>query len=256
MAYNAQLQLTDQDIRTVQPQVQPSGLTFVPSEKLGQVGSTADGRQYIFAFNNASTAAVAGNIQTAPTVVSNHITRTLPASPASVAIGSTTVAVTVGATAVTQSQYAQGYLVITTATAPGGVLYKIKDNTAAVSSGTTTITLSEPILAALVGGTTVVSLYPHPNNAFAISSSTVANNNLIGVPNVAVPTNNWAWLQTNGYCATLIDSTTVTKNANLIGGASAGSVGLDLAAAITQVVGYAPEALTSSVVQPIVLQIQ
>lgn len=256
MAYNAQLQVSEQDLRTVQPALQPSGLAYAPGIKLGAVGATADGRQYVYSLNNTSTAAVAGNIQTAPTVVANHITRTLPASPATVTAGSLTVAVTVGATAVTQSQYAQGYLVITTAAAPGGVLYKIKDNTAAVSSGTTTVTLAEPILTALVGGTTVVSLYPHPTNGFAISSSTVANNNLIGVPNIAVPTNNWAWLQTNGYCATLIDNTTVTKNIGLIGGASAGSVGIDLAAAVTQVVGYAPEALTSSVVQPIVLQIQ
>lgn len=256
MAYNAQLQVSEQDIRTVQPLVQPSGASFAPSIKLGQIGATSDGRQYVYGFNNSTNAAVAGNIQTAPAIVANHITRTLPSTPATVAIGSYTVAVTVGATLVTQSQYAQGYLVITTATAPGGVLYKIKDNTAAASSGTTTVTLTEPILVALTGGTTVVSLYPAPLNGFAISSSTIANNNLVGVPNVAVPTSNYAWLQTNGYCATLIDSTTVTKNANLVGGASAGSVGLQLAASVTQSVGYAPEALTSSVAQPVVLQIQ
>lgn len=256
MAFQTPLQISDQDIRTVQPLTQPSGAAFTPGEKYGQIGGTSDGRQYIYGLNNSSTAAVAGNIQTAPAVVANHITRTLPASPASIAIGSTSVAVTVGNTLVTQSQYAQGYLVITTATSPGGVLYKIKDNTAAAGNGTTTVTLTEPILAALVGGTTVVSLYPHPDNGFAISSSTIANNNLIGVPNIAVPASNYAWLQTNGYCATLIDTSTVTKNASLIGGGVNGSVGLDTAASITQVVGYAPEALTSSVVQPVVLQIQ
>lgn len=252
--FQSQLQISDQDIRTVQSQTQASGSPYSATIAMGQQGATRDNRLYVFGLNNSSNAAVAGNIQTAPATVANHVGRTLTTA---VAVNTNVILVPLGATLATASQYAGGYL--TVISGPGaGTSYKIKDNTAAASSGTTTVTLSEkePVLVALTTSS-VVSLYPSPFNGFAISSTTIANNNILGIPNVAVPTSNYAWLQIRGYCATLADSTPPTKNTNAIVSAStAGAVAIQGASAVTQVLGYAPETMVSAQYQNLVLQVQ
>lgn len=254
--YQAQLQISEQDIRTVQPQTQPSGASFTPSIKFGQLGGAYDSRQYVFALSNASTALVAGNIQTGLASTANHSAKTQTATQAALAgIGSTTVQVTVGATLVSLNQYLQGYLTVIAGTGIGAS-YRIKGNTSAVSSGTTTLSLVDPIVVAF-DSTTVVSLYPNPWNLTAVSSTTVANNNIVGVPNVAVPVSNYYWAQVDGYCATLADSSPPTKNTNAtVSSTTAGSVTIQTASLVTQVLGYAPEAMTSAQTQNLFLQIQ
>jgi hypothetical protein len=254
--YQAQLQVSEQDIRTVQPQTQPSGASFTPSIKFGQLGAAYDSKQYVFALSNASTALVAGNIQTALASTANHAGRTLTASQAALGtIGSTTVQVTVGATLVSLNQYLQGYLTVIAGTGIGGQ-YRIKGNSAAISSGTTTLSLVDPILVAF-DSTTVVTLYPNPWNGVAVSSTTVASNNIVGVPNIAVAVSNYCWLQVDGYCATLADSSPPTKNTNaVISSTTAGSVTIQVAANVTQVIGYAPETMVSAQTQNLFLSIQ
>lgn len=249
--YQAQLQISEQDIRTVQPQVQPSGATFTPSIKFGQFGGAYDAKTYVFGLNNGTTAAVGGQLQTAPAAVTNHLNRTQTVAQAALAtIGSTTMQVTVGATAVTQNQYLQGLMVVVSGTG-AGQQSRMRSNTAAVSSGTTTLTLTDPLVVAL-DNTSVVSLYPSYWNGFSVTSTTLANNNPVGVTSVAVPVNNYAWLLVSGETTCLTDSTTLTKNIEVIPGASAGSVGINTTSVVTQVLGYAPEALTSSAYQPVV----
>lgn len=251
--FQAQLQISDQDLRTVQSQTQPSGLPYSADISLGQQGATRDNRLYVFGLNNSSTAAVAGNLQTAVADVANHITRTLTTA---VSVGSTAVLVPIGNTAATQSQYAGGYL--TVVSGPGaGISYKIKDNNAAAGNGTITVTLSEkePVLVALTSSS-VVSLYPCPWNNFIISSTTIAANNIIGVPNVAVPASNYAWLQVNGYCSVLSDGA-ITKGAYATPSSNtAGAALISSASVFTQVVGYAPELTITGDYQPLVLQVQ
>lgn len=254
--YQAQLQISEQDIRTVQPQTQPSGASFTPSIKFGQLGGAYDSRSYVFGLANASTALVAGNIQTGLASTANHLAKTQTAAQAAIATsGSTTVQVTVGATLVSQNQYLQGYLTVVGGTGIGAN-YRIKSNTSAVSSGTTTISLADPIVVAF-DSTTIVSLYPNPWNLVAVSSTTIANNNIVGIPNVAVPVSNYCWLQVNGYCATLADSSPPTKNTNaIISTTTAGAVSIQGTSAVTQVLGYAPEAMTSAQTQNLFLEIQ
>lgn len=254
--YQAQLQISEQDIRTVQPQTQPSGASFTPSIKFGQLGGAYDSKQFVFGLSNATTALVAGNIQTGLATIANHVGRTQTATQALLAtVGSTTLQVTVGATLVSVNQYLQGYATVIAGTGLGSQ-YRIKSNTSAVSNGTTTLSLVDPVLVAL-DSTSVVSLYPSPWNGIAVSSTTISSNNIIGVPNVAVPTNNYAWFQVDGYCATLADSTPPTKNTNAIVSAStAGAVAIQGASAVTQVLGYAPETMVSAQTQNLFLQIQ
>lgn len=251
MAYNAQLQVSEQDIRTVQAATQPSGLSFTPSIKLGQIGATSDGRQYIFGQNNVTNAAVAGNLQTAPVLTTGHFTRT---NATAEAIGSTTVVVPLASNAATLNQYAQGYLTVVAGTG-AGISYRIKGNTAATSTGSTTVSLVDPLIVAL-DTTSVLSLYPHPTYLFAISSITVATDNIVGVPNVAVPASNWAWLQTNGYCAVLSDGA-ITKNSQAVVSANtAGAATIYTTSLVSAPIGYAPELTVTTDYQPLVLQIQ
>lgn len=252
--FQSQLQISDQDLRTVQSQTQASGLPYSSDISLAQQGATRDNRRYVFALNNSSTAATAGTLQTGIATIANHVGRTLTTGTA---VGSNIVFVPLGATLTTQSQYAGGYLTIVSG--PGaGISYKIKDNSAAASNGTTTVTLSEkePVLVALTSSS-VVSLYPSAYNGFSISSTTVASNNIIGVSNVAVPVSNYAWLQIGGYCSLLADSSPPTKAVEgVASSATPGAVSINTTSTVTQTVGYAVETMVSAQYQNMFLRIQ
>lgn len=237
------LQITDQDVRTVQPLTQLSGISLGRADiQLGAIAETSDGRGYSFGFNNASTSSVAGNLQTGQAAVANHSSRTIATA---VAAGSMTVQVPVGATAVTQDQYIGGFLSVISGTAPL-INLRIRSNSVAGSNGTTTVALDEPLPLAFTTST-VVSLLAHPNYLYAITTTTVAQNNYIGVPNVAVPVSNYAWLQVTGYCVVTTDTTTFTKNCGLVGSAAtAGCVAVEGAGSITQNLGYGVDVLPTS----------
>ena len=246
MSYNAQLQISEQDLRTVQAATQPSGASFTPSIKLGQKGATSDGRVYVFGYNNASTAAVVGDLQSGPASVANHIGRT---NVVVTAAGAYTVTVPLGATAATVNQYAQGYLAVVSATGIG-TYYRVLSNPAAALSTSMVVTLVDPIVVAL-DATSVISLYPHETNLFVISPTSVSNP--VGVPNVAVPASNWAWLQTEGICSVVADANAITRGAAIIPSTTtAGTITTALAGSsetAVPTIGYAPWAFTSSQAQ-------
>lgn len=237
------MQITDQDVRTVQPLTQLSGISLGRADiQLGAIGETSDGRGYLFSFNNASTAAIAGNVQTGQAAVANHSTRTIATAAAA---GSMTVQVPLGNTAVLQDQYIGGYLSVISGTAPL-INLRIRGNTAAAGNGTTTVSLDEPLVLAFTTST-VVSLLAHPNYLFAITTTTIANNNYVGVPNVAVPVSNYAWLQATGYCIVTTDTGTFTKNGGLVGStATAGCVAPEAAGSVSQNIGYGVDVLPTS----------
>jgi len=158
MAFNQPLNISEQDIRTTQARTQPSGATnYDPSIKFGDVGSTYDGRFYAYAFNSSAVALNAGYTVQAAAIVANHVGRTLTVAAA---LGATTVSVPLGATAATLGQYKQGYLTVVSGTGIG-YNYRILTNTAAALSTSTTVTLVDPLLAAL-DTTSVVDLTPNP----------------------------------------------------------------------------------------------
>jgi hypothetical protein len=236
---SAQIQLTDQDAR--------STASSRGSAKLGQLASTADGRQY--AYGTAGAVALsAGKLNISSPLVANHITRTAAATAA----GSTSVAVAVGATAVTADQYAGGFLAVDVG--PGQNLYLIVGNTSAGSSGTTTVTLAEPLTVALTTSSKL-SLYPNTYANLIVSSSAVAFQ-AAGVANVDVAAANYAWFQVNGYCAVLSDGA-ITKGAGaIISDAVAGAVEIEVAATVTQRIGFAPELTVDTAYKPIFLTLR
>lgn len=253
MAFNQPLGISSQDIYTVQPVTQPSGNSFVSDIKPGQIGETWDGRKFVFAQNGAvQLGAGLLTMTTGSAVVSNHLGRTLSTAQA---VGSTTVAVPLGATAATLNQYSYGYLVVVSGTGKGQ-LVRIKGNTAAASSGTTTVTLFDPLFVAL-DTTSVVSLYVHPASSVVVST-TSSQFQIIGSTLLTVPISNYFWAQVQGI-ASVQNNGGIAANTGVVPSATtAGNVDAEVASTITQRVGFGAygTASTTTQYQPIVLSIQ
>jgi len=237
--FSAQIQLNEQDARSTSSVRQGA--------KLGQLASTADGRQ--FAYGQAGAVALsAGKLNISSPLVANHITRTGIATAA----GSTQVSFVLGATAATADQYAGGYLAVDVG--PGQNLYLIVGNTATASAGTITVTIAEPLTVALTTSSRL-SLYPNPSAGLIVSSSAVAFQ-AAGVANVDVAISNFGWFQVSGYCAVLSDGA-ITKGAGcIISDAVAGAVEIEVAATVTQRVGFAPELTVDTAYKPIFLTLR
>jgi len=185
-------------------------------ERLGTIQVLADGR--IFRYSQAGSSALsAGKMGQAPTAVANHINRN-PAS--AVSVGANTVEITVGATAVTADQYKDGWLFINNGAGAGGA-YRIDSNTACDASGTTIVTLADPIMEALTTSSTV-SLYP--NNWKGVAESATEENLPAGVPLVDVPADYYYWAQTGGLANVLISGTPAVGTM-LVMASTAGAVG-------------------------------
>jgi hypothetical protein len=125
---------------------------------------------------------------------------------ASLTAGSNYLVLTNGSTAITQDQFAEGYLEVnqTSGSNNGPVVYKVLGNTAAAAStGYVTVYLaeSEPLRNAsvLVPGTDTATLYAHPLSAVAPSSTAGQS---VGVTSVQVPNSssvtNYGWVQVTG----------------------------------------------------------
>lgn len=245
MSFQAPVSISSQDLYTTT--TDGTGLW------LGQHGATQDGRQFVFALNGASAALTAGKHVAAPAATANHLSRTLATS---FAAGSTRITITVGATAVLANQYQYGYLVVVSGTGLGQQ-FVVKANTAAASSGTTTVTLDgkTPVLVGL-DNTSVVSLYPAEWNGVALSAAALTQE-VIGVPVVGVAASSYFWAQVSGRCSLLTDSAgAIAKGTEVTASAVvAGAVAASATTNVGQTLGFAPEVTVASQYQPILLQI-
>lgn len=205
-------------------------------QELGSVGRTSDGRRFVYA--KAGGVLAPGKLAVAEAIAANH---TNIAVAANAAIGATSVTVTLGATDATENQYAEGYLVAYDSTG-AGINYKISGHPAATGSTQLVVKLEEPLIVALTSAASKVSLVKH--TAKDVTHSTTLGT-AVGVPNVAVASGSYAWLQTYGTCSVLADGTP-TKGYGLI--QSTGTAGaLAVASAATdQVVGVAQETFVST----------
>ena len=204
--------------------------------KIGSRATTPDGRVYRYAKAGA-TALVAGDLLQAPAIVANHQNLT----PAAAAIGATTVTVTLGATAATADQYAEGFLVVNVA--PGiGYTYAIKSNPAAALSATMVVTLDDTIQVALTASSRV-SLIANSYNG-VIQSPTVATSSPVGVGVEATTANSFQFIQVYGPCSVLSDLTvaavglgviasTTTAGAITVATATGGNIGYALQAGVS-----------------------
>ena len=175
-------------------------------ETLGTLRITKDGRKFRYARANSANALGMGKAGQMAAATANHINRAIGAI---VAAGTTIIAITVGATAVTADQYADGYFQVNDVTAEGLSIPIVSNSAIGGAGGVVNITLASPLPLALAANSDV-SLIPNPWSA--VAESNTEENGFAGIAPVAVAVSNYYWAQTGGMAAAL-------------GGAVAGAVG-------------------------------
>jgi hypothetical protein len=220
----------------------PRAINSSKLHDLGTIAETADGRTYRYSLNGAVDLA-AGKTNISVAKVANH---TNIAVAAAAAVGARSVSVTLGATAATLDQYADGYLTVNDSVGVG-CAYRIDGHAAIGSAGTGFIQLSEGIATALTTASKV-TLTPNPWASSVVNAaSTAAFCN--GTNNVAVTAAYYYWSQTGGMASVLSDGI-IAKGVGSIIGTVAGSLATEAAATITQRISIAPEATVDAKYYP------
>ena len=188
-------------------------------DTLGSAGYTADNRQFSYVGVGA-TAVTAGQLLVTPAVVANHQGISI-ASGSKTAAGTNSLTLTLGATAATKDQYADGFLTVVTNTG-AGYAYRIKGNSVGLSSGTIILDLynDEPLITA-VDSTTTFNLSANPY-ANLIASTTASH--AVGVAASNIAANAFGWVQTYGMCSVLIKGSISKGNSVIQSTATAGAV--------------------------------
>lgn len=216
---------------------------------LGAKIETTDGRilRYV---KVGATALVAGKLYDGPAIVANH-TNIAVASAASA--GATELTVTLGATAATANQYANGYLVVNDADGEG-YTYQIKSNPAADASGSLTVTLyDEDGLQEALTTSSEVTLVPNQYNGVIIHAATETGMP-VGVAVTDATAGYYTWIQTRGPVSLLSDASPASIGSSVAASATTDGAGT-IGNGILAVVGYAITAGISTEYRPVFLTI-
>lgn len=153
---------------------------------------------------------------------------------AAAAVGATSIAVTLGATATTLNQYADGYIHINDDTADAnsqGKLLRIKSNAAADASATATMVTYDPI-DVILPTTAKADLIKNPY-VDVVKTATTPVNTVLGVTPIEIADNRYFWIQTGGPASVLcVDAAPtigepVTRNTATAGSVQATAAGAD-----------------------------
>lgn len=211
--------------------VSPQAITEVVSgfeaarHPVGTRAQLPDGRVFYYT-RNSSTALDPGKLTMAEVTTSDFANQAVAVAAAA---NATSVRVTLGATAVTYDEYAEGYLVINDA-AGEGHQYKIRGHIAASGAAAVTLELYDGIQVAL----TTSSQYTLQKNLWADAVVAAAGHAHFanGVPNMTVsvgtadvPT--FFWNQTWGVCPVWDLTTTAIGSALESGDTNAGQVAIN-----------------------------
>lgn len=185
-------------------------------------------------------AMVVGKLYQAPIPVPNHVLQTAAAA----AVGATTVALTLGNTAVAANDYINGQLVIDLASNTGfGYTYTIDAHPAVAGSGVFTVPLagspsrtvqsdglvvtgSESVQVAIATTANSVSLVPNTYKKviLAVQATPPLTAEVAGVSVVAAAIGSWCWVKTHGHAMCLVNGTVVIGQAVVPGATTTGSV--------------------------------
>jgi hypothetical protein len=251
--------LTETDLNT---------LTTTKQTQFGAIGVTEDGRRYRYVSFGGTATIAPGLVVTAPAITANFQGLAITASGTGGQVaanyagsqsGFGTIVLTNGSTAITQDQFAEGFLEIIVGGAAadtGSYSYRIKGNTAAAATtGYVTVYLAENFrhTTALVPGTDTANLLLSPYQS--VNTSTTAalpvGATIMPVVNSSTVTN-YGWVQVGGACNLLNDAGgTIT-----VGGALAQSVttagNIKAATASTApIIGYTRVAISASNAGPV-----
>ena len=194
----------------------------IQHHEIGTRGYLRDGRVFYYGKNTSATALNVGQLVVSAAVVANHQNVTVDAA-ADLSAGAVSVTLTVGATAATANQYAEGFLAVTDGTGEA-YQYKIREHDAIASSGTATARLYDPIKVGAAAATTI-SLFKNPWDDPVISPTAQARVP-VGVPQATLAdgssTPQYGWIQTWGPCLVWCDEATAIGAEVTIGTGVAG----------------------------------
>lgn len=246
--------LAEQDINT---------LATSQNTQLGAVGVTADGRKFRYVKFGGTSTIAPGFLLVAPAVTANYQALAITASgtgaqvSGNLSAGSTQIVITNGATAITQDQFAEGYIDLLVGGSSTGVTatytIKVKGNTAAAASATFTVYLAEALrnTTALVPGTDTANLYvsQYSGCAASVTPNVPVGVTVISVPNTSSVTN-YGWVQTGGACDVINDGAgAITVGGGFAQSNTASSAGYVIAstASTLPAIGYMRKAATAAV---------
>ena len=173
----------------------------------------------VFYYGQTDGAQTAGAICQSPVGIANH---DMDLATNTASSGDKSVTVTVGGTAVTANQYADGYLYVNDGTGEGHI-YKIRQHDAISSSGSGAINLYDGdaiatgFVAATIGG-----LAKNPYKDFIVYPTT-STGHAVGVAATDFDDDDFGWLQTWGPAAVLCDVAFVIGNHVRVSDGTAGS---------------------------------
>ena len=183
---------------------------------IGLLGMSLDGRCSRYSQAGGSNIA-AGKLNVAATQVADDENIACAAT----AVGTVQVTVTLGASAVVANQYANGYFIVNDVDGEGQTI-QISGHPAASGAATLVVTLKEPLQVALTTSSQA-SLVKNMWDDVVISATDQADF-AVGIPNVAIATTAFGWLQTKGICAALADENVAAGIELTIGTGVAGAV--------------------------------
>jgi len=167
-------------------------------------------------------------------------------------VGQTSVTYTLGATAAAQDLYKGGYFAVNVG--PGQNLYRIRGNSAATSTNSYSVTvqLGDDGIDVATTTSSKFTLYPNPYSLTVITTA-AATQPCTGVPNVAVTNGYYYWSQVGGYATVLSDGIIGKNSGALVSASVNGAAVVEGTSAVTQRIGFAPEATVDTTYLPLVL---
>lgn len=173
----------------------------------------------VFYYGQTDGAQTAGAICQSPVGIANH---DMDLATNTASSGDKSVTVTVGGTAVTANQYADGYLYVNDGTGEGHI-YKIRQHDAISSSGSGAINLydGDAIATGFVAAT-IAGLAKNPYKDFIVYPTT-STGHAVGVAATDFDDDDFGWLQTWGPAAVLCDVAFVIGNHVRVSDGTAGS---------------------------------
>lgn len=200
----------------------PYEQTAVQEHPLGAIGPAENGDLYRYTkINSTASDLIAGNLQVSLSREDNHQNVALSAAAA---VGATSVAPTVGATAVDANEYDEGWLIFNDVS-PEGEWYQVTSHDASSGSEAVTVKIS-PTLQTAATTSSEVTLVRNVWNNPAISQLIAERPAGIPVVDWDVSAANYGWLKTKGMAAALADGAITVGYKVTISDATDGAVGL------------------------------
>ena len=219
-----------------------------PMHEIGQLIYGDNGKAFRYVKAGAANLVV-GNVLQAPVIDTQFDSMSVPVN----AVGSQTVTITNGTTALTGDEFKGGSLSVSVT--PGlGEEYTIIGNGAAISGASLTVYLDRPIRTAWTTSTKV-TLRNLWNGV--IQCPTTLTGSVAGVAIHAITALYYGWIQTKGVAAVLSDNSTGAVGSDVgVPGATAGAVGVNVAGTgKCNTVGRALRALSTGLCVPVYLNI-